>query len=77
MGAERFRGIILGDTNPEEFLPKLIEPHGLGRFPLEKLVTFYPFKSINQAIEDSLSGKCVKPIVRFKAENDSTGRGTI
>ena len=64
-GGRTIRGIILGDTNPEEFLPKLIELHGLGRFPLEKLVTFYPFKDINQAIEDSLAGKCVKPIVRF------------
>ena len=52
-GGRTIRGIILGDTNPEEFLPKLIELHALGRFPLEKLVTFYPFKSINQAVEDS------------------------
>jgi aryl-alcohol dehydrogenase len=64
-GGRTIRGIILGDTNPEEFLPKLIELHALGRFPLERLVTFYPFKDINRAIEDSLSGKCVKPILRF------------
>ena len=64
-GGRTIRGIILGDTNPEEFLPKLIELHRLGRFPLEKLVTFYPFKDINRAIEDSLIGKCIKPIVRF------------
>ena len=37
----------------------------LGRFPLKKLVTFYHFKDINQAIEDSLNRKCVKPILRF------------
>jgi aryl-alcohol dehydrogenase len=64
-GGRTIRGIILGDTNPEEFLPKLIELQALGRFPLEKLVTFYPFKDINRAIEDSLSGRCVKPILRF------------
>jgi aryl-alcohol dehydrogenase len=64
-GGRTIRGIILGDTNPEEFLPKLIELQGLDRFPLEKLVTFYPFEDINQAIEDSLSSKCIKPIVRF------------
>jgi aryl-alcohol dehydrogenase len=64
-GGRTIRGIILGDTNPEEFLPKLIELHALGRFPLEKLVTFYPFKDINGAIEDSLEGKCVKPVLRF------------
>jgi aryl-alcohol dehydrogenase len=64
-GGRTIRGIILGDTNPEEFLPKLVELHTLGRFPLEKLVTFYSFAEVNQAIEDSLSGKCVKPILRF------------
>jgi aryl-alcohol dehydrogenase len=45
-GGRTIRGIVLGDTNPEEFLPKLIELQRLGRFPLEKLVTFYPFKNI-------------------------------
>jgi aryl-alcohol dehydrogenase len=64
-GGRTIRGIILGDANPEEFLPKLIELHALGRFPLEKLVTFYPFEDINLAIEDSLTGKCVKPVLRF------------
>jgi aryl-alcohol dehydrogenase len=64
-GGRTIRGIILGDTNPEEFLPKLIELHALGRFPLEKLVTFYSFKDVNRAIEDSLNGKCVKPVLRF------------
>jgi aryl-alcohol dehydrogenase len=64
-GGRTIRGIILGDTNPEEFLPKLIELQTLGRFPIEKLITFYPFAEVNQAIEDSLAGKCVKPVLRF------------
>jgi aryl-alcohol dehydrogenase len=66
-GGRTIRGIILGEANPEEFLPKLIELQALGRFPLEKLVTFYPFKDINRAIEDSLSGECVKPVLLFRA----------
>ena len=64
-GGRTIRGIILGDTNPEEFLPKLIELHALGRFPLERLITFYSFKDINQAIDDLLTGKCIKPVLRF------------
>jgi len=28
-------------------------------------VTFYSFKDINQAIEDSLTGKCIKPVLRL------------
>ena len=64
-GGRAIRGIILGDANPNEFLPKLIELHALGRFPLEKLITFYPFEDINRAIDDSLNGKCVKPVIIF------------
>ena len=55
----------LDDPNPDVFLPKLIELHRLGRFPIEKLVTFYPFNEINRAIDDSLTGKVVKPVLRF------------
>jgi aryl-alcohol dehydrogenase len=64
-GGRTIRGIIEGDANPDVFLPKLIELHRLGRFPIEKLVTFYPFAEINRAIDDSLSGKVVKPVLLF------------
>jgi aryl-alcohol dehydrogenase len=39
--------------------------HEQGKFPLEKLVKFYPFKKINDAIRDSFSGKVVKPILKM------------
>jgi len=71
-GGRTIRGIILGDTNPDEFLPKLAELQTLGRFPIEKLITFYAFKDVNQAIEDSLSGKCVKPVLLFKDGKQET-----
>jgi aryl-alcohol dehydrogenase len=66
-GGRTVRGIIEGDANPDAFLPKLIELHRLGRFPIDKLVTFYPFRDINRAIEDALNGKVVKPVLRFSA----------
>jgi aryl-alcohol dehydrogenase len=59
------RGIIEGDANPDVFLPKLIELHRLGRSPIDRLTTFYPFADINTAIDDALSGKVVKPVLRF------------
>jgi aryl-alcohol dehydrogenase len=64
-GGRTIRGIIEGDANPDVFLPKLIELHRLGRFPIEKLATFYRFEDINAAIDDALAGKVVKPILRF------------
>lgn len=59
------RGIVEGDANADVFIPTLINMHLKGHFPLEKLVRFYPFAQINDAIADSKSGATVKPIVRF------------
>ena len=66
-GGRTLRGIIEGDANPDIFLPQLADLVTRGRFPLEKLVTFYPFEEINRAVEDSLAGHVVKPILRFPA----------
>jgi aryl-alcohol dehydrogenase len=64
-GGRTIRGIIEGDTDPDVFLPKLVELHRLGRFPIDRLMTFYPFEKINEAVEDALSGKVVKPVLRI------------
>ncbi len=64
-GGRTIRGIIEGDANPDIFLPKLVDLFMKGKFPIDRLVTFYPFARINEAIADALSGKVVKPILRF------------
>ena len=64
-GGRTVRGIIEGDANPDVFLPKLVDLFVKGKFPIHRLVTFYPFARVNDAIADALSGKVVKPILRF------------
>ncbi|MBN8751798.1 MULTISPECIES: NAD(P)-dependent alcohol dehydrogenase [Variovorax] len=59
------RGIVEGDANSHAFIPELIKMHEQGRFAYDKLIRFYPFEQINQAIADSASGVAVKAIVRF------------
>jgi aryl-alcohol dehydrogenase len=59
------RGIVEGDSNAEVFIPKLIQMHLQGKFPIEKLIKTYPFEQINQAILDSKLGITVKPILTF------------
>jgi aryl-alcohol dehydrogenase len=59
------KGIIEGDSEPAEFLPELVRLHAEGKLPVEKLITTYPFEKINEAIADSHSGKCVKPVLVF------------
>ena len=62
---KKLRGIVEGDSTPDVFIPQLIELHRQGRFPFDRLVTFYPFEKINEAISDAESGKAIKPIVRM------------
>ncbi len=64
-GGRTIRGIIEGDANPDVFLPKLVDLFIKGRFPIDRLITHYPFTDINVAIDDALSGRVVKPVLRF------------
>lgn len=59
------RGIIEGDSIPDEFIPQLAALYRDGKFPIDKLVKTYPFAEINTAVEDQLKGRCVKAILVF------------
>ena len=61
----RIQGIVEGDSNPDVFIPRMIEFYKQGRFPFDKLISFYPFENVNQAVDDSEHGRAVKPVVRF------------
>ncbi len=66
MGAARtLVGVVEGDSVPKLYIPKLIELYKLGKFPFDKLIKEYRFEEINQAFEDSRTGKTIKPIIRF------------
>ncbi len=58
-------GVIEGDVIPHLFIPKLIEFYKKGEFPFDKLISFYDFKDINKAFEDSKNGLAIKPIVKM------------
>ncbi|BCY13160.1 NAD(P)-dependent alcohol dehydrogenase [Actinoplanes sp. L3-i22] len=66
-GGLRIRGVIEGDASPADFLPHLIDLHRAGRFPLEKLITTYPFADIEQAATDMLAGHTIKPVLTFNS----------
>lgn len=59
------RGICEGDSVPSIFIPQLIELYRQGRFPFDRLLRFYPFAQINEAVADALSGEVIKPVLRF------------
>jgi len=61
----RTRGIIQGDAVPQQFIPTLIELYRAGQFPFDRLVKFYDFSEINQAMADAKNGDTIKPVLRI------------
>ena len=59
------RGALHGDCDPADLIPKLVDLFMDGRFPIDKLSAFYSLEQINEAKDDSISGKTVKPILRM------------
>ncbi|HVO82926.1 MAG TPA: NAD(P)-dependent alcohol dehydrogenase [Syntrophobacteria bacterium] len=64
-GGRKSLGIIEGDAVPQRFIPRLIVLSRAGRFPFDRLVKFYAFSEINQAIADAKRGETVKPVLRI------------
>lgn len=65
MKGRRLQGIMEGNSNPELFIPRLVDFFMQGRFPFDRLTRFYPFDDIGQAFHDSEAGTTVKPILRM------------
>ena len=57
--------MIQGDSVPKQFIPQLAEHIMAGRFPIERLITFYDLADINRAAADSASGRTIKPVIRM------------
>lgn len=61
---------IIGSTEglsiPSIFIPQLIEEFKAGNFPIDKLITKYSVDDLHQALEDTASGKTIKPVVVFE-----------
>jgi aryl-alcohol dehydrogenase len=59
------RGVTLGDSEPETFLPFLVEAYRRGALPLEEIQARYPFEKINEAARDAADGVTIKPVLIF------------
>ncbi len=59
------RGIVEGDSVPGVFIPRLTELWRQGRFPVERIMTFYDFDQIDQAAGDAEAGRVIKPVLRI------------
>ncbi len=63
---QTLQGIIQGDAVSALMIPELIGLYRSGRFPFDRLITFYDFSEINQAFDDVAAGRVVKAVLRFE-----------
>jgi aryl-alcohol dehydrogenase len=45
-------------------IPQIIELYLQGRFPIDRLIEYYPLEEINKATTDSEEGKVIKAVLR-------------
>lgn len=62
-GGRSLKGVLGGDANPRQFIPMLADFWRQGRFPFDRLLSFYPFADIATAFADARSGKAIKPVL--------------
>ena len=48
------RGVVQGDSVPQEFIPKLVDLIMAKKFPIERMIKFYDFADINLAAQESV-----------------------
>jgi aryl-alcohol dehydrogenase len=64
----QLRGVIQGDSVSRVFLPQLIELYKQGRFPFDRLITFYDsLDDINKALDD-MKTTVIKPVLRISKQ---------
>lgn len=59
----RIQFVMGGNVVPRVYLPKMMRWYKQGRFPIDRLITTFPFAQINEAFAAAHEGKAVKPVL--------------
>lgn len=63
VSGKQFMGVVEGDVNPKEYVPKMVKWVQEGTLPLQRIVTFYKAEEFEKAIADMQSGQTIKPVI--------------
>ena len=58
------RGVTEGDSVPHRFIPQLIDWWRAGKFPFDRLVSFFSLEQLDEAVAACANGLAVKAVVR-------------
>jgi len=62
-------GVIEGDVDPQQFLPRLADLWREGRFPVDALVRTFDFVKLDDAFAAVAAGEVVKAVLTFDHDN--------
>ena len=65
MPMKTMKGTCEGELLSKAFIPQMVEWHKEGRFPVDRILSFYDFKDIDLALAGSASGKIIKAVLRI------------
>jgi aryl-alcohol dehydrogenase len=57
------RGLSMGEAVPQEFVPMLVGHWRAGRFPVERIVSAFPFDEIGKAVDAMRHHQIIKPVL--------------
>lgn len=66
MNMRTIMGTCEGDSIPQTFIPELVRLYKVGKFPVDKIITTYPFEDINRAFEESHGSDVIKAVLRME-----------
>ncbi|WP_064444787.1 NAD(P)-dependent alcohol dehydrogenase [Rhodococcus sp. YH3-3] len=62
-GGLTVKGIVEGDSDPDEFIPELLDLYRVGKFPFDKMITTFPMSDINKAVTAQHDGEVTKVVL--------------
>ncbi|KAL3480785.1 chaperonin 10-like protein [Aspergillus californicus] len=64
-GCKRIIGVIEAYSDPQEFIPQLVQWYKEGKFPIDQLVKVYPAAKLDEALDDLKAGRVIKPVLSW------------
>ena len=61
----KIQNVHMGNTANDVIIPLICDMYVNGKFPLDKILSFYKLEEIDQAMEDSEAGRIIKPVLLF------------
>ncbi|KAG8631104.1 hypothetical protein KVT40_000244 [Elsinoe batatas] len=58
-----YRGVVEGESNPPEYVPKMVQWYREGRFPVDKLVKFMKADEFKRGLHEMHTGETIKPVI--------------